>query len=74
MRIICKKNRISETHNNYRRNTDELSQNKSDIRMINAKIGQKSTKLYRTNQLLQKVHQKLFVEYRSTNEYYKKKN
>ena len=41
--------------------------------MINAKINQKSAKLYKINQLLQKIYRKLLIENRSVNEYYQKK-
>ena len=41
--------------------------------MIDAKISQRSAKLHRVNQLLQKVYKKLFIEHRSIDEYYQKK-
>ena len=41
--------------------------------MINIKINQKNTKLYRINQLLQKIYQKLPIENRDVNKYYQKK-
>ena len=40
--------------------------------MIGVKISQKSAKLHRASQLLQKVYKKLLIEHRSVDEYYQK--
>ena len=41
--------------------------------MIDVKINQKSAKLHRVNQLLQKIYKKLLIEYRNIDEYYQKR-
>ena len=41
--------------------------------MIGVKISQRSAKLHRANQLLQKVYKKLLIEHRSVDEYYQKR-